>query len=191
MKPLDRFLQKWRMRVAVKQCAVATNVLDIGCHRGELRSVLPRTVTRYRGIDRPVPSNDPDLFDGWFPYDLPDEVAGEHWDVVFALAVAEHLDRDDRVEFFSACRRLMRPNGSLVLTIPSPTVDRILDLLVKVRLVQGMDLEHHNGATIEEIIASAEVAGLAVSSHRRFQLGLNNVIVLATERTGTRPEGGV
>ena len=172
------------MRAAVKQFVGAATVLDIGCHCGELRTVLPSSVTLYRGVDRPVASNDPDLFDGWFPDDLPSEVAGERLDVVVALAVAEHLGRDSRLAFFSACRDLMRPTGRVVLTVPSPAVDRILDVLVKVRLVEGMDLEHHHGAAIREILVSAESAGLAVSGRRRFQFGLNNVIVLVAAGVG-------
>ena len=78
-----------------------------------------------------------------------------------------------------ACRRLLGPGGRVVLTVPSPAVDRIVDVLRRLRLVHGMDIEAHHGYRPEE--TPRHFAGFRVVRHESFELGLNHLYVL--ERT--------
>lgn len=50
---------------------------------------------------------------------LPSAFAAESFDAVFAVEVVEHLEDDQLSEFLGEARRVLRPEGSLVLTTPN------------------------------------------------------------------------
>jgi hypothetical protein len=62
------------------------------------------------------------------------------------------------------------------MTVPSPLVDRIVDVLRRLRLVHGMDIEAHHGYRTEE--TPRHFAGFRVLRHETFELGLNHLYVL-------------
>jgi hypothetical protein len=61
--------------------------------------------------------------------------------------------------------------------VPEPTVDRILDVLLRLRLVHGMSLEQHYGFLPDDTVRLFEDAGLRLSARQRFQMRLNNLFV--------------
>jgi hypothetical protein len=77
----------------------------------------------------------------------------------------------------NACNDALVPGGRVVLTVPSPVVDRILDVLVFLRLVDGMSLEQHHGFEASETPTLFEREGMTMTLHERFQLGVNNLFV--------------
>jgi hypothetical protein len=57
-------------------------------------------------------------------------------------------------------------------------VDRLLDILLHLRLAHGMAVEEHHGfnpRSVPEIFGSR--GELLLIRHRKFQLGLNNLFV--------------
>jgi predicted SAM-dependent methyltransferase len=103
------------------------------------------------------------------------------------LAVLEHLPPEALEETPSACAALLHPGGRLVITVPSPAVDRILHWLERLRLIEGIGLHEHHGvhpATTQRLF-SHPVFRLLV--HRRFQLGLNNLFVFERVAPPTVP----
>jgi SAM-dependent methyltransferase len=111
---------------------------------------------------------------GRFPTDLRDRGP---YDVIALLAVFEHVPDDDRPAFVAACRALLRPGGRVVLTVPAPLVDRIVELLRRLRLVHGMDIEAHHGYRPEKTPMYFADAGMRLVTHERFELGLNHLFV--------------
>ena len=64
-----------------------------------------------------------------------------------------------------------------MLTVPSPAVDRILDVLCALRVLDGMEAEEHYGFDPSATTGLLESAGLQLRSAHRFQLGLNQLFV--------------
>jgi hypothetical protein len=71
---------------------------------------------------------------------------------------------------------LLKPKGRVIVTVPSPQVDYILEILLKLKLIDGMSLEEHYGfkPSDTEIIFSK---GFKLIKKKKFQLGLNNLYV--------------
>ena len=56
-------------------------------------------------------------------------------------------------------------------------MDPILDVLIRLRLAHGMDLEAHHGFEPRATPAIFEPHGFQLERARRFQLGLNTLFV--------------
>jgi SAM-dependent methyltransferase len=167
------------MRKAAAECQNSNSVLDIGCFEGEFLKKLPKDV-QYYGIDPEAPSS-ATLVRGYFPADMPASLRERKFDVIVALAVVEHLETEQRIDFYQAARDMLTPGGKLVITIPGPFVDHILEVLAKLKLIDGMDLEHHHGASVADIENDAQLVGFATKKHKRFELGLNHLFVFSKD----------
>ena len=151
-------------------------LLDIGCYdRSLIDRVLPRIKSAV-GIDTNVsPSSDDrvEILRGRFPDDRRFDDAC--FDCITLLAVLEHVD--DPARLAAECERILAPGGRLVLTVPHPTVDLVLDSLMFLRLADGMAAEEHHGFDVERTRSLFETAKLPLHRERRFQLGLNRLYV--------------
>jgi 2-polyprenyl-3-methyl-5-hydroxy-6-metoxy-1,4-benzoquinol methylase len=151
---LDRLLQRWRIAVAAPWIPPGARVLDVGCADGRLFEVLRDRIAG--GVDK--------------------------FDAITMLAVLEHMPASSFAAVGAAAARLLRDGGRLIVTVPEPAVDRIVELLQLLRLAEGMSLEQHHGFSPAETRGIFEPHGLRIVRHRRFQLGLNNLFVF--ERSG-------
>lgn len=175
MTALDRWLQRYRMRIALRWIPPQCRLLDIGCHQGELFAAVGSRIESGVGIDplaKPRISGNFRIIQGEFPAQAIDE----SFDAITVLAVLEHVA--DLGPFVAACVRHLAPRGRLIITVPSPVVDRILAALVRLRLIHGMSLEEHHGYRPSSTVATFENEGLECLCARRFQLGLNHLFVL-------------
>jgi SAM-dependent methyltransferase len=177
VKPIDRVLQRWRIDTARAYLRPEDRILDIGCADRSLYDRLG-TCREYVGID---PGLDADmrldrgmLIRGRFPAALP---GAEPFDAITLLAVLEHVPPAEQPGLASDCARHLRPGGRLILTVPSPAVDRILAVLKALRLIDGMSLEQHYGFRTESVPSLFGAAGLQLAVARKFQLGLNNLFL--------------
>ncbi len=195
MKALDRLLQRWRIHRAAGHIPEAARVLDIGCFDGVLFKRLRRRAISGVGIDPLAPPFEcPSyrLIRGTFPQDLPPG----RFAVITALAVVEHIDEAQLPALIAACHDRLSPDGRLIITMPSPLVDVILRVLRFLRLLDGMSMEEHHGATPKTVQAAFTTApddqeGLfSLVHHERFQLGLNNLLVLEPAAPAARSDGG-
>ena len=90
----------------------------------------------------------------------------------------EHLTDGELVDFGRLARSCTSEGAVIVATVPSPLVDRILDVGIRLRLLDGMEAEEHHGldaSTIPEILAET---GWSLRNRKTFELGLNNLFVL-------------
>jgi len=171
--PLDRLIQRLRIRKALPHIPAGSRLLDIGCADGSLIRAAGSRVRDAVGIDPDAPAG-PGLIRGSFPEDLRDRGP---YDVLALLAVFEHVPDGERPGFVAACRDLLRPGGRVVITVPAPLVDRIVDGLRRLRLLHGMDIEAHHGYQPEATPGYFAAAGMRLITHERFELGLNHLFV--------------
>lgn len=178
MKTFDRILQRWRLARARPWIPGRARVLDVGCADGTLFNDLASLELTGVGLDPRLPSpiHRPglQLRPGRWPADFGGEAP---FDVVTMLAVLEHIPEDDQSEVAASCYRALKPGGRVVLTVPSPRVDAIEHVLLRLRLIDGMALEEHYGFDVRKVRPCFERAGFRLLAHRRFQLGLNNLFV--------------
>lgn len=182
MKFLDHVLQKWRRAKTLKYIPEGSRLLDIGCLDGGYFSYAGKHIRDGLGIDPLL--NDMSnknvrdgitLVKGFFPRDIPMET--KRFDIITALAVFEHIPIDLLQDFVTACYLLLNEKGLVILTVPSPLVDKILIILSRLRLVDGMSLEEHHELSINGIKNLFIENGFDLLIHSTFQLGLNNLFV--------------
>ncbi len=180
-RPLDRLLARWRYGVAAPLVPKGARLLDIGCADGGFLAQVSGRIRAGVGIDPDAPDGErvgaARLVRGYFPADLPASERSEPFDAITALAVFEHIPETEQATFASACRALLRQGGKLVMTIPAPTVDRIVDVLIAAGLAQGMRIHEHHGFRPHEALSIFAAANFRLVLWRRFELGLNHLFV--------------
>jgi SAM-dependent methyltransferase len=177
MKPLDRLLQRWRIAKAAPFVPRGARVLDVGCADGalfELNPWLEDSIGIDPGINNSSHRGRYSLIRGRFPDDVP---ADRPFDAITMLAVLEHVTEPDRAPLVEGCAKLLVPGGTLILTVPSPVVDKILEWLKACRLIDGMDLEQHHHFDVRLTPRIFAEGGFELEQWNRFQLGLNNLFV--------------
>jgi 2-polyprenyl-3-methyl-5-hydroxy-6-metoxy-1,4-benzoquinol methylase len=178
VKALDRFLQRWRIAKTRPFITKGARVLDIGCSDGALFRQLAERIGTGVGIDYDLEARleeaNVELIPGTFPEAL---ASRDPFDVITLLAVLEHVPRDRQAIVARGCARYLKPGGFLLVTTPEPFVDRILDALKFLRLIDGMSLDEHYGFEPRETPAIFTSHGLRLREWRKFQLGLNNLFV--------------
>jgi SAM-dependent methyltransferase len=173
---LDRALQQWRVRKALPWVGAGDRLLDVGCFDRTLLDRAGASVASATGIDplvEPAHEGKIELLRGTFPDE--DRFATGAFDCLTCLAVFEHVD--EPASFARECHRVLAPGGRVVLTVPHPFVDRILDVLMFLGLADGMSTEEHHGFDVGETAPIFEAAGFRVREQRSFQLGLNRLFV--------------
>src|ERR1700742_5016281 len=67
------------------------------------------------------------------------------FDAATALAVTEHIPEEELATWAKWLGGMMAPGGVMVITVPAPTVDKILHLLIALRLIAGIEAHQHHG----------------------------------------------
>jgi SAM-dependent methyltransferase len=153
------------------------SVYDIGCEDGYLLRRLSYLPGPSHGID-PGDSvvENFSVTKGFFPGSVDEDKKQQSYGAIFALAVFEHFTEDDIKESARVISQMLSPKGRLILTVPHPFVDKILDALLWLNLIDGQALDEHHGFEPDDL-------GLYFSDSLKlirrdyFQLGLNNVFI--------------
>lgn len=178
MKKIDYLLQAERIRQA-KKYIIGNSILDIGCHEGELfKDMLKFKTISGDGIDNvlstQIKTENYHLFPGYFPQDFP---LKKQYDNVTLLAVLEHIPEEELRKYPEMLTEYLNPKGRVIITVPTKYVDYILNVLLFFKLIDGMDLIHHQDferSLIKEIFTSN---GYNLVAEKRFELGLNLLYV--------------
>ena len=184
MKELDRHLQKRRIDAALRWIPPAAHVLDVGCADGALFRLGRSRIASGVGIDTleygDWAGNGYERRIGMFPEALRPE---ERFDAVVMLAVVEHVPREELARWAAAIPGILRPGGRLVITAPSPMVDHILHVGIRLRVIDGMEAHEHHGFDPREVPAIFSGPGLRLEQQSRFELGLNHLFVFSATAT--------
>jgi Methyltransferase domain len=177
LRTLDRVIQELRFRAAKAYVPPGSAVLDIGSADGAWFTFLGDRIGNSVGLD-------PNAVEGI--------TAGGHrlikgtldtveldgpFDCVTALAVLEHLDERELTQFGLQIRSCTSPAAIIVATVPSAAVDRILDVGIRLHLLDGMEADEHHGLVVSTIPETLAKAGWALRTTKTFEFGLNNLFV--------------
>jgi ubiquinone/menaquinone biosynthesis C-methylase UbiE len=100
------------------------------------------------------------------------------FDVVTMLAVLEHLEKGNIADVISEVRRVLKEGGMFIITTPAKSAGIILSLFSRLGLFSREEVEEHKGLMNEEDLTRyLESAGFRSIRSRRFELGLNIVMV--------------
>jgi SAM-dependent methyltransferase len=99
------------------------------------------------------------------------------FDHVVMLAVLEHLPSPEPV--LREAHRVIGPGGSLIMTWPSALVDPVVNVLHALHLIsEEMESdEHQRRIPVKELQRPLLRIGFEEFLHRRFECGLNNLMV--------------
>ena len=176
---IDHFIARQRFRAAYPHIRPGSRVCDLGC--GLEAAFLDYAADRIAqgvGVDDQVEDGargrcrrvHADVTSG-----LP--LPSGQFDHVVMLAVLEHLVEPEPV--LREAHRVLAPGGSLILTWPAAMVDPILGVLRGLHLVSAeMESdEHQKRIPVSELQKVLQRIGFQKFLHRRFEFGLNNLMV--------------
>jgi len=181
--PFDRFVAWCRFRAAAPHIRDGSVVCDLGCGAGApfLNYVKSRIVSGV-GLDEHIgqsPQDKISIVRADITASLPMESA--QFDHVTMLAVLEHLAQPASV--LAEAYRILRPQGSLIMTWPSSAVDPILEVLTRLELVNNeLGFEQHQPRIpLEKLQNMLRGIGFTRFETGTFELGLNNWLVAHKE----------
>jgi 2-polyprenyl-3-methyl-5-hydroxy-6-metoxy-1,4-benzoquinol methylase len=169
-------------RLAAARPYLRGRVLDVGCGTGALTRYVPKEL--YMGFD-PDPesillarTNHPGYR---FDTSMPFEQRG--FDTIASLAVVEHIA--DRVEFIRGLRLQLREGSAsrIVLTTPHQSMEWIHAAGAKLGLFSRQANEEHEELLDERALRHlADQVECRLIRYRRFLLGANQLVILATRK---------
>lgn len=171
MKLGDKLLRRWRFSKARPH--VKGSVLDVGCHDGAfLRSI---SAPRRRGVDIVIPQA---ARAPWLEQTRLEGLAlHESFDTITCLATYEHLSHSERTSFWKLAHKNLSSEGKLIMTVPHPWVDYILEIGKSLGLLSGMDDHQHTDVNANDLIKEARGHELSLERLERFQFGLNRLFI--------------
>ncbi|MFM7425521.1 MAG: class I SAM-dependent methyltransferase [Elainella sp.] len=174
LEPLLRWL---RFRQVMPQIPAGAQLLDVGC--GHSATFLKAAANRIKsgiGVDfkvQPMQFQNIQTIQLKLADVLP--FADASFDVVTMLAVLEHIEQEKPM--LQEVRRVLKPDGRLILTVPSIWAQPLLELLAyRLKIVDEREIRDHkryyNRARLETVLV--QTTGFRGFRHRYFQFGLNN-----------------
>ncbi len=175
-KPLDTFLEYLRFTKVEPYITKDVCLLDVGTGDGNFLSYFDGHVKSAVGIDshliKSVSFGTCQLIPGYFPYDFETDTT---FDVITMMAVVEHIPMEVLPTVAKACWKYLRPGGKVIITVPHPRVDKLLDVLKTLRIVEGFSMHEHYGFDPECL--PDVFNGWNLLKRKRWGFGLNNLFI--------------
>lgn len=149
--PLDRIIAEWRHNKALNLMGTdqaGKTILDIGC--GLHPYFLKKTAFSHKfGVDASIDGNftldnieikKVDLDSAELPFE------DNYFDVITMLAVIEHIYPENVLAVLRQLRRVLKPDGKLIITTPSPWADWLLRAMAKMKMISSEEIDDHKAA---------------------------------------------
>ena len=178
-KAFDRLVASFRFKAALSYIQTQARVCDIGCGLDARFLKCARSRISFGvGLDRQFGQRNPDgvsILLADVTRGLP--LCSDYFDHAVMLAVLEHLREPFQV--LREAFRILAPGGSLVMTWPHAVVDPMLNVLHRIGLISDeMESQAHvPRIPLDQLLAMLHEIGFELFIHRRFELGLNNLLV--------------
>lgn len=158
-RKFERFLQKYRFRMAIP--IIQGDVMDFGGNDGEL---APFVKGEYLVVN----------------YDH-SVMAGKKFDTIVALAVVEHIEYQEVFKIFKNFKENhMKPGAKIILTTPTPASKPVLEFLAHIGILQKENIEEHKHYwDKKDFDTLAEQIGFKIEKYKKFQLGMNQFVILS------------
>lgn len=176
---LEPIVRRWRFQKIISHIKPNSVVVDIGCgHIPRLLNSLAKHINHGVAIDPLSPLSSAKnikvitrKLDNKIP--LPTNLA----DHVTLAAVLEHLENPQGV--LSECLRILKKNGTLILTTPTPLNKPLLEFLsFRLGLISPREIEEHKRYYLKNnLISLAKEIGFKNIRHQYFELFLNNFLI--------------
>ena len=172
---LEKFLRRFRLKKVLPHIDDWQVVCDIGCgkHMALLKKISP-ACKQCIGVDKKVPSiNYSNVDVKLFDLDNKIPLEDQSIDVVTLLAVLEHLDNE--TEIIQEIKRILKPDGKLLITVPTEKAKPVLELLAyKFHVVSKEEImDHKRYYTVEKLEKILVLNGFICSQIETFELGFN------------------
>lgn len=156
---LEGFLARRRARMVsrlLRDEAPVGALLDVGCGSHPF-FLLQAPAAEPVGVDKLVPPEGRRIAgvrllhhdvetDARLPF------ADDHFDAVTMLAVFEHIPRDPLIRLLADIRRVLRPEGTFVMTTPAGWTDPLLRAMARVGLVSSEEIDEHQDRYDHDLI---------------------------------------
>lgn len=180
---LDAFIARWRLGRIRPHIKSGDTVLDFGCgHQAYLLSSVRHLISQGIGLDYDTEDSNPwpniqlrrTRFTGRMEF--PDL----HFDKIVMLAVLEHIPLDFVGPLFCEFRRILKPDGRILITTPTPRGKWVLEFLAfQLHIISTSEIaDHKKYYDRRDIENLAFEQMLAISVYRKFQLGMNSMAEL-------------
>lgn len=180
---LDLFICRWRSRIVRRFLTPGSTILDFGCgHQALFLRGVRQDIRSGIGLDydaapgRPAANLEIQNFHFKDRFEFPDRT----FDHITILAVLEHIPLDQVSVLFREFRRILKADGSVLLTTPTPASKPLLEFLAfRLKIISGPEIADHkhywNQADITKL---AERDGFTCETYHKFQFGMNSFAVL-------------
>lgn len=181
----EHFLSRMRCKKILKYLnrSNVNSVLDLGC--GYDAKILSQLITELPmlekavGIDLSVNKNHPNKKISLIEADLNKKLplADNEFNAIISTAVLEHLVNP--LTALEEMRRVLKYDGILFLTTPTPSAKPILEFLTfKLKFLDLREInDHKNYFSKSELNELLKKAGFAHIEIKTFQFGFNNLVI--------------
>ena len=175
---LDLFICRWRSRIVRRFIRPGATVMDFGCgHQALFLRSVQEQITRGIGLDydaapsRPAANIEIQQFHFKERFEFPDRT----FDQITILAVVEHIPLDQVDILFREFRRVLKDDGRVLLTTPTPAAKPLLEFLAfKLRIISAPEIADHKHYYSEsDLRALAALHGLEFTAYSKFLFGFN------------------
>lgn len=175
----DKFLAQIRYK-AIK-CYIPRGgvIADIGCGReAAFLTYCSPFIEKGYGFDFRIQDQEIDnlkLINNKYSNEL--DVGERCCDVVFMLAVLEHLD--DPYMLLKEIYRILKTDGILCLTTPTPLAKPVLECMANMHMINMEEIrEHKHYYTDKEMQVLMKECGFFHYRYRRFCFGMNSLVIV-------------
>ena len=131
IKPVTYYVANKRIKLAKKYLRKSQKILDVGCGDMYITNKLIKEGYNVIGIDLSQ------------PYHLKMDATNmsfkdNSFDAVISFETIEHCNCVNEI------KRVLKPNGKFILSTPAPNTDWLRVILVKLKLLEARDFEHHD-----------------------------------------------
>ena len=179
---IDSVIAKLRNRKVRRYILENDVLLDFGCgYQGYFLLDLRNQIKEGIGIDYDA-ENDKLGNIKFLKYKYVQSLPFEngYFSKVTMLAVIEHFSEDALSKLFKEVSRILKKDGKIILTTPTPFGKTILEFLAfKLHLISKEEIsDHKKYYTKEDINVIAKNCGFVPELYDKFQFGINSISIL-------------